>query len=164
MGVGWGIWISKCLFKTLDWMPKLFWQQLHTRGRTLVHCWAAHCWMVQSSQPRGAGRRGWQLQGEGRSCPTATVGCLDLAHVRAHWGFQLQPHLSQSLPACMRSVISCRGNPDYLWQKAIRKKEPPPQLIKDRAPSQGLLSWVQYCSTLPCFLWECPCFLWKSRM
>lgn len=32
---------------------------------------------------------------------------------------------------------SCCGNPNYPWQKAIRKWEPPPQLIKANLPSQG---------------------------
>jgi len=78
VGVGWDIRISKCLFKTSDWVPKLFWQQLPTRGRALVHCRAARGWTVQSSQVRRAGRRGWQPQGRSGRCLAAAASITGL--------------------------------------------------------------------------------------
>lgn len=47
-------------------------------------------------------------------------------------------------------------------QKAIRKREPHPQL-KAKLPSQSLL-WVPYCFALTFLLREHPCFSWKSRL
>lgn len=80
--------------------------------------------MVQSSQVTGVGRRGWKTQGEAGSCLVAAVGCLGLAQ-HLSWLGPPATATPEPVPLYLHKVRSWCGNPDYLGQKAVRKKGAP---------------------------------------
>lgn len=113
MGVGWGFWVSRCLFKTSDWMPKLFWQQLLTGGRALST--AEQQLVGQCTPPRWEEWAGWDdgCKEKMRATQLLLGNVWGSLSVQAHLWLpaadttQSVPHTRGQLTSAVKILITC---------------------------------------------------------